>query len=197
MDFRRVRFPWCSGYHICLTRRRSPVRSRTETFWANWRSLPSTIWFNLTVFARVAKNFLFLNYRDEILKIVSQTAGFEPALPKGIWFRVRRLNHSATSAMTFCEVFFNIHWQLRIFWQSKKGKVEGVTFLPFWNYYGLTDRRKSNLIKPCIILHWNIFPDDMQRDYHLKKSKNKIDYTWLSLKKKSFKYYYFSNKAFF
>lgn len=24
-------FPWCSGYHICLTRRRSPVRSRTET----------------------------------------------------------------------------------------------------------------------------------------------------------------------
>ena len=129
-------------------------------------------------------------------KKYSQPAGFEPALPKGIWFRVRRLNHSATSAMTFCEVFFNIDWQLRIFWQSKKGKVEGVTFLPFWNYYGLTDRRKSNLIKPCIILHWNIFPDDMQRDYHLKKSKNKIDYTWLSLKK-SFKYYYFSNKAFF
>ena len=25
------KFPWCSGYHICLTRRRSPVRSRTET----------------------------------------------------------------------------------------------------------------------------------------------------------------------
>ena len=24
-------FPWCSGFHICLTRRRSPVRSRTET----------------------------------------------------------------------------------------------------------------------------------------------------------------------
>jgi hypothetical protein len=26
-----ISFPWCSGYHICLTRRRSPVRSRTET----------------------------------------------------------------------------------------------------------------------------------------------------------------------
>ena len=26
-----TQFPWCSGYHICLTRRRSPVRSRTET----------------------------------------------------------------------------------------------------------------------------------------------------------------------
>ena len=24
-------FPWCSGYHICLTHRRSPVRSRAET----------------------------------------------------------------------------------------------------------------------------------------------------------------------
>ena len=26
------KFPWCSGYHICLTRRRSLVRSRTETY---------------------------------------------------------------------------------------------------------------------------------------------------------------------
>ena len=24
-------FPWCSGYHICLTHRRSPVRNRAET----------------------------------------------------------------------------------------------------------------------------------------------------------------------
>ena len=24
-------FPWCSGYHVCLTRRRSPVRSWAET----------------------------------------------------------------------------------------------------------------------------------------------------------------------
>ena len=28
----------------------------------------------------------------------SQPAGFEPVLPEGIWFRVRRLNHSATTA---------------------------------------------------------------------------------------------------
>ncbi len=27
-----IKFPWCSGYHICLTRRWSPVRSRAETF---------------------------------------------------------------------------------------------------------------------------------------------------------------------
>ena len=27
-------FPWCSGYHISLTRRRSPVRSRTETIFS-------------------------------------------------------------------------------------------------------------------------------------------------------------------
>ena len=25
-------FSWCSGYHICLTHRRSPVRSRAKTF---------------------------------------------------------------------------------------------------------------------------------------------------------------------
>ena len=25
------KFPWCSGYHVCLTRRRSPVRSWAET----------------------------------------------------------------------------------------------------------------------------------------------------------------------
>ena len=25
------RFSWCSGYHICLTHRRSPVRSRAKT----------------------------------------------------------------------------------------------------------------------------------------------------------------------
>jgi hypothetical protein len=28
----RQAFPWCSGYHIRLTRGRSPVRSRAETF---------------------------------------------------------------------------------------------------------------------------------------------------------------------
>ena len=27
--------------------------------------------------------------------------GFEPTLPEGIWFRVRRLNHSATSASCY------------------------------------------------------------------------------------------------
>ena len=46
------RFSWCSGYHICLTHRRSPVRNRAKTgsnFW-NWISLQMLcivkFWFN-------------------------------------------------------------------------------------------------------------------------------------------------------
>ena len=31
-------------------------------------------------------------------KSISQSVGFEPTLPEGIWFLVRRLNHSATTA---------------------------------------------------------------------------------------------------
>ena len=31
-------------------------------------------------------------------KDISQSVGFEPTLPEGIWFLVRRLNHSATTA---------------------------------------------------------------------------------------------------
>ena len=31
-------FPWCSGYHIRLTRGRSPVRSRAETLNPMWSS---------------------------------------------------------------------------------------------------------------------------------------------------------------
>ena len=31
-------------------------------------------------------------------KVHSQSVGFEPTLPEGIWFLVRRLNHSATTA---------------------------------------------------------------------------------------------------
>ena len=29
------RFSWCSGYHICLTHRRSPVRSRAKTYYSH------------------------------------------------------------------------------------------------------------------------------------------------------------------
>ena len=32
--------PWCSGYHVCLTHRRSPVRSRVESTAASDASLP-------------------------------------------------------------------------------------------------------------------------------------------------------------
>ena len=28
-------FSWCSGYHICLTHRRSPVRSRAKTYYSH------------------------------------------------------------------------------------------------------------------------------------------------------------------
>ena len=34
-------FSWCSGYHVCFTRTRSPVRSRARTFYSklqrNWK----------------------------------------------------------------------------------------------------------------------------------------------------------------
>ncbi len=54
-------------------------------------------------------------------RIFSQSAGFEPALPWGIWFRVRRLNHSATTAILKLEYIVNSYqnWEglLRLFLQ--------------------------------------------------------------------------------
>ena len=48
-------FSWCSGYHICLTHRRSPVRSRAKTilkhFW-------DTTQFKLTISAKVGFNLV-------------------------------------------------------------------------------------------------------------------------------------------
>ena len=34
----------------------------------------------------------------------SQLAGLEPTLPEGIWFQVRRLNHSATTAFRYMQI---------------------------------------------------------------------------------------------
>lgn len=36
----------------------------------------------------------------------AQLVGFEPTLPEGIWFRVRRLNHSATTALADQNIIF-------------------------------------------------------------------------------------------
>ena len=36
-------------------------------------------------------------------KNLAQSVGFEPTLPEGIWFLVRRLNHSATTASWYCQ----------------------------------------------------------------------------------------------
>ena len=38
-------FSWCSGYHICLTHRRSPVRSRAKTCLPTW-SNGQDIWLS-------------------------------------------------------------------------------------------------------------------------------------------------------
>ena len=38
-----------------------------------------------------------MSYNLNIQKNISQSVGFEPTLPEGIWFLVRRLNHSATT----------------------------------------------------------------------------------------------------
>ena len=47
-------------------------------------------------------NYLFYWFFVRFGKmIISQSAGFEPALPEGNWFLVSRLNHSATTARLF------------------------------------------------------------------------------------------------
>ena len=47
------------------------------------------------------------------IKTHSQSAGFEPALPEGIWFLVRRLNHSATTAHDVSKVSRQCHFEPR------------------------------------------------------------------------------------
>ena len=47
-------------------------------------------------------------------KFFTQSVGFEPTLPEGIWFLVRRLNHSATTALlsicSYLAGFWNNRW---------------------------------------------------------------------------------------
>ena len=51
---------------------------------------------------------------------ISQSAGFEPALPEGNWFLVSRLNHSATTASWYfgidCQISLNLLQFISIVW---------------------------------------------------------------------------------
>ena len=56
------------------------------------------LFFNLL---RHQNKYVFKNNILPIVKTNSQSVGFEPTLPEGIWFLVRRLNHSATTARRY------------------------------------------------------------------------------------------------
>ena len=68
----------------------------------NWPSPPSTF-SSFRKFVNCPADLLIICGRyvvgGGLKRIYSQLTGFEPALPEGIWFRVRRLNHSATTAI--------------------------------------------------------------------------------------------------
>ncbi len=72
------------------------INEQKEKNSAQARSRASTLWFQQCSISMpsIPCNSSALT----IIENISQSAGFEPALPEGIWFRVRRLNHSATTA---------------------------------------------------------------------------------------------------
>ena len=53
-------------------------------------------------------------------KSISQSAGLEPALPEGIWFLVRRLNHSATTASYKCNLKIRNNYNFFYFVRCKQ-----------------------------------------------------------------------------
>ena len=66
----------------------------------------------------------------QIQNLLSQSAGFEPALPEGNWFLVSRLNHSATTAEL--ERLATSLWDIELFdnklaWLLWQGRVVHVT----------------------------------------------------------------------
>ena len=51
----------------------------------------------------------YLSINNNNKKKTSQSVGFEPTLPEGIWFLVRRLNHSATTARSNIVLLISCH----------------------------------------------------------------------------------------
>ena len=89
--------PWCSGHHVCFTRRRSPVRS-----WAESSS------FVLVSFMIMTPRSACLHSPQEGSAKKKQNVaasakgtlrtGFEPVRVEPIGFQVQLLNHSDTAA---------------------------------------------------------------------------------------------------
>ena len=69
-----------------------------------------------------------------------QSVGLEPTLPEGIWFLVRRLNHSATTASTDT-------WK-------KYDKYIGILYIlkwKFWILFNLITEANSSIVS--IVIH--------------------------------------------
>ena len=150
-------FPWCSGYHIRLTRERSPVRARAETpmIFALLVCIPpkvsgphnpcikdlqiSCIW--IWVFKA--------SFTMKLLQKNSLWVGFEPTREDPIGFQVQRLNHSAITALWYDvkpSIMFIINATEFIHTFFKE------TNLPF-------AKRSTRGLKFHRHSHWNIFGD--------------------------------------
>ena len=95
-------FSWCSGYHICLTHRRSPVRSRAKTDsilftfsikrMFSFHALLFKIWIPWNQFAQVkvwgwtvAEKEIFEEFDFEVLELGSQLPLRKPTNFWPIW----------------------------------------------------------------------------------------------------------------
>ena len=70
-----------------------------------------------------------------------QSVGLEPTLPEGIWFLVRRLNHSATTASTDT-------WE-------KYDKYIGILYIlkwKFWILFNLITEANSSIVSIVFIV---------------------------------------------
>jgi hypothetical protein len=93
---------WCSGYHICLTRRRSPVRSRPESsniFVQNGVQKVIRIWWLVipSLQFHYASSLAFY-HRPAIAQLVERRTVDEMQLSLGRWFK------SASRDHIFCSI---------------------------------------------------------------------------------------------
>ena len=93
-----IKFPWCSGYHICLTRRWSPVRSRAETYFFLFIFHVRRYFLECTVLA-----VLFPQPELVIWIVTIHQVTFQQVTAQAMTFHVRHLRGcrvSASASMT-------------------------------------------------------------------------------------------------
>ena len=101
-------FPWCSGYHVRLTRARSPVRSRAETslffpsvrFFYIFFFTPPLTFFFLPTFTTFLFIYLFFGFQ-RFLAILLFSWTVKKALPERKHLRVLQLQHTYLPAFRF------------------------------------------------------------------------------------------------